>query len=266
MRTPAPGQSNWDVAGQALGSGVDTLHLLRERERQRGLETEDRELKKTAAETQITLQKEQIENAREGRKIGATKAQEDARRLDAEIKHWERADAADAVRASAEKTRANTAATGGRTAAQVQMIENLTAQKIAQGVDEVTAKAEATKEVMSTGKARSPGDRYLELIREKAKTWADNLDNLGKAPTADEIKAWRTEAEEEVRNMTRLDAVGKGEPVPETPTSGNIVRSGAGQDPAVLRTVNALRAQGVDPARIAAALQQKGLDPKLYGY
>jgi len=267
MRSPQMGQNGWDVAANALQTGVGTVQALRERDRKMKQEDEDRDLNRKNIENQIETRTSAANTAKEGtsndylriiNQDSQAKATHELniRELDEKIRANKANEANDRIRANAAKDNAGGA---GSTSADIQKINNLTAEKVANGMDPVKAKAEATREVMSTGKT-SPANMYTQAMQQEIELWQNSFDNLGKVPDPKTLGEMQARAKQRVMDALKMNegpkpVTAKGDsniyPTPEARINAQI---------------NQAKAKGATPEMIKKALMEEGVDPKAYGY
>lgn len=306
MQGPQNGQNNLSLAGSSLEAGVNTLQALRERDRLHQIEAEDRLLKRKDTESQISTRDRTTSVAE-----GSLRNQQDRTMLDYNEQMSKNADLAkqhqlalDKLNADlgieqgklAETTRHNKASEaidaqrarsydraagggGGSTAADTVKINNLRDSYIAQGLDPTEAAARATREVMTTGKARDPSALFNDAMKVELSKWQANFDNLGKEPDPKTWQAMRDSAMAQTKAMLQLQGT-----APSTERGGPIQRPTAATppiasapaavpagpsvpsvDPQTQEKVKLLRARGVPDDKIRAALQSEGKDSKAYG-
>lgn len=289
MRSQQPGENAGDVIGQALGSGVATIDMLRQRdkaqsdaeaERRRKAELDTRQ--ETREDKQTALQGETVQiardrEAREGLEHkDSVKAAEDAL---AEAKRqgvskdklaWFEAQT-ERMRAEA-YSKAGGAGGGGRTPQEIQKIENLTAEKIQNGEDPVAARAAATREVITTSRTGSLLDNVDSIVKERAEQYIFSEDARTKPMTMEMMNQWRREAIEQVRNdvaslkqgaTTPPPVVRPGQAVSGTPAiTPPVARTPP--DPEIAKHVKAALDRGIDPGQIRLRIQQMGGDPAAY--
>lgn len=315
MQGPKQGQNNLSLFGDSLESGVNTLQALRERDRLHQIEAQDRLLKQKDTESQISTRERGASVAERGADNQDQRTMLDYNELLSKneslrknhqlaldqlngtlehqqgtlgetIRHNKATEAIDASRAKSYSLAAGGGG-GGSTAADTVKIENLAADYVAQGMNSTEAKARATREVMSTGKARDPSAVFNDSMKVELAKWQSNFDNLGKEPDPATWQAMRQSAMESTKQMLNLQGT-----APSMERSGPIVRPQAGQQPGAAptqpaaaqpapatgsvapapavdaktqETVKLLRGRGTPDDKIRAALVKDGKDPKAYG-
>lgn len=289
MRTPQMGQNSFDTASEALGLGLNTLQSLREQERQKKLQAEDRATKE---------QQRQIENKRGDRQVAvqernATTAETNVkgdqevktkeldranRALDEAIRHNKSQEEIDRLRAVADNLRA-TAYYGNtqRTPAEIQKINRLKAfykQQDPNISDEIADKM--AMDYLSTAKGKSPRQLVIDAYQKKAQMWMEQQYDPAAQPTPEQQEQWKQQAINEVRFAEEA-----GQEV--TDTRGRITRPTApastatppaGAPPAQAATPNPITQRNIEVWKQAQAtsdqirqlIKNRGEDPKIYGY
>lgn len=274
MKGPAPGQNGWSLAGQALGTGVDTLQMMREKDRLQGIQEQERNLRTEDTRSQIRTRNTgaQNETARTGAYVdsvkdtsqqGSKRLELAAKELDETIRHNKAGEGNDAKRNAAYATAASGG--GSNPSADVVKIQNLTEQYKLRGLSDVDAKAKATREVMTTGKNTSAGAQLRELVQQKFNMWSSAADNMFKSPPPELQQQWIDSSKKEILSVTRQgDAMSDAANPPEGgPSAVGVLKPSV--DP-VMDQVVMLRTRGFPPEKIKELLVQDGHDPTKYGY
>lgn len=218
LRSPGYGQNSGDVIANALSQGVNTLSGLRQL---------DYEHKTQAQQRVDKQQQEAIQNRQGDQRIANDVRSTDAygrqvdnqadatrrtdtrenRRLDEDTRHNLADEDIARQRAKAENTRANAYKnSGNRVPAEIQKINNLTAQYLAEGMDEVSAKARATLVIDSTGTAKSPGEQARALYEAKLKNWSGDINNFGKSMTREQAQQMLDESINDVHSLQQFNS------------------------------------------------------------
>lgn len=225
MKSPQIGQNSFDVLGNALQGGITTLDTLRQRERTQKIEDEERK-RKAGIENRQTAAQETTAAAtakRADTEVSALEAQKgqwgkqydlDREKLQEAIRSNKATEEINRLKAQADATRARAYSEGraGRTPAEIQKINMLSAQYQAQGMDPVDADALAIQYLQETGKGKGPGDRVRAAVDARMKSYNSSLASLDKPIDADMIRQWTEEAiqldakTEQMLNQTNVPA------------------------------------------------------------
>lgn len=285
MQSPQVGQSGWDVASMALGTGVDTLRALREQDRLKKLQEEDRKIKES---------QRVIENTRSNRQVGvsernaeiygrAVDQQGDASlRSDANTdaalaettRHNKASEAIDAARAAADQTRASFYSTGGKDPADVTKIKLLARDYMAnKGMDETTAFAQATRDIELNSKTKDAGGLVQSMYETRVKAYMNSIEGLKTPPTKEMLAQMLNDSINDAIRVKKVADAEKGmvtPPIQQRPGEavGTIDRTGGGgeQKPATLAKIEAAKARGINPGAIREAIIAAGENPANYGY
>jgi len=234
LRSPGYGQGAGDVAADAITTGIGTLQGLRQQQRQvemqqqkRADEREDALARRRQAEQQIDINRQQVEGQIEAQRKADTRG---TRQLTETERSNRAREEIERIRAEADRTRANAyrAAGIGRTPQDIQKINMLAAQYMAEGMDETAAKAKAVMVVESTGRAKSPGEQARSLYEARLKAWQNDFQNFGKTLTAEQAKQMLEESMNDVMYLHQFNQTTTGMPGTPRPTqrSGPIQRPG----------------------------------------
>jgi hypothetical protein len=286
MKSPQVGQNGFDIAANALGTGVSTLQGLRESERQKLLQQQELDLKTRDVNSAIAGRTNSAENTTKNtqlnidttaRQLGQkdTELEREQATLDEMIRSHKAQEEIDRQKVKVDNLRASAYARysqgGGSTPADITKIENLTAQYVAGGMNEVEARAKATTEIQTTGKGKAPGDRYLTAAHNMTQAWLANPANIGKP--LDEA------TQRNISNAAKMfageaDALDAGRPMGVTPPAAtprtpaaNPQAPGAALAPTdVTAMVARFKKKGITPEQIRQSLKNAGLNPQDYGY
>lgn len=271
LRSPKMGETGWDVASNALQGGMVTLEGLRQRDYERVQAGKEQELKSRQVRVQERGADTQASTAETYRKAteAQTKQAQDAyelkkKELDEAIRSNQSREEIMRIQAEADMLRAKAYSGdgGGRTPAEIQKINMLTAQYVAQGMDEVQARARAIEYLTETGKAKSPQDRIRLGLESRIKAYNSSLAALDTPLTAEMMQQFLREEIEMEKTLSGLTA----------PASTNT--SGAGSvrsfdrpnvDPQLLAQVKAAVQAGKDVTAIRQRIVQLGHNPADYG-
>lgn len=292
MRSTRPGESGWDIASQSLGAGVSTLQMLREADRVKKLQEQDRLQRLRQQNTENNFKSRQVATGEQNAQVykAATEGQtasmvKDDARGDRALTETERSNRAreetDRLRAQADLKRANAYTSSARTPGDIQKINALAAQMMlpaeqgGRGLDEVNARAEATKLVELQRASKSPSEMVQERYKLKLQTYMNSFEGMKNPVTKEMNQKFIDDSFNEVHQAIELDsqARGTGKLVNETANAPMVAGRQPGgipatstQDPTTLRKVEQLESRGVPPQAIQQALIAEGKDPKAYGY
>lgn len=289
MKSPGYGQSGWDVASNALAHGAGTLQALREAERAKKIQDENRAIAESQRKIENTQKNRQLATGEanttlygEQVRSQASTARADDARADLALTETQRANKAQEeiarMRAQADLTRARAFSSGGgRTAADIVKIQNLAKQYMlppeqgGKGLDETNAMAEATKLIELQGKSKSPSEMVQEILKTQITSYSNSIEGMRSPPTPEMMKKWRDDAINQVIELNRLDAAQRGPvaPNPQYPgqPTGVVQRTpgGPAADPATSSKVEALKSRGIPLDQIKQALINEGKNPADYG-
>lgn len=303
MRSPGYGQNGWDVAANSLQTGMGTLQSLRERDRQRALEAEDRKIKEEQRGIENKRGDRQVSVQEKNAQTSATNVEGDAKNKDAQLKHAEKqleeairhnksSEEIAKLRALADNIRATTyAGGGGRTPAEIEKLNRLKAFYKKQNPE--LSDEEADKQAMdylSTSKGKSPRQLVIDAYTKKAQSWLEQQFDPTAQPTPEMRETWKKQAMEEVKFAEEAGAdvtatrgsISRGSPATGTPPAASpATRSGTpstapaaastagastAPDPFIQRQIEIWKTGGGTPDQIKLLIQKQGGDPAAYGY
>ncbi len=278
MRSPNYGESGWDVAANALTSGVGTLEKLNERDRQRKMQQE------AIARAQA---QQAVENARGDRQVAATEKnaatqeksvtgqiaanQASGMRLDTQLTETERHNRAEEENArnktanDAKRATAYAAGRAGKTAAEIEKINRLQKYYMdKEGLDEATADKKAI-DFVTTSNNKTQSQVAADLYKNKLTLWSQNFDNIGKAPSAKELKAMKEEAMMESGEFFRTENTTGPIKRPEIPGAAPTAATPQA-NPQTQQKIQKWLSMKATPEQIKIMIAAGSEDPKLYGY
>jgi hypothetical protein len=252
MRSPQVGQSGWDVGANAVAGGMSTLQQNRQLQVQNQLAQRKLGLEETEVGSKVEKNKADIETGRiTADTYAATGAQqvESGRKKDARedtatqlaVGLEPRKVAADEKKAEADLIRANAYTDAskigrGSTGQNVALVNQRAAalRKLNPGLSEEEATLQAQNDVLFTAKGGGNiASIATQLFKTNLEAWQNSFDNLGKAPTPQDLDRLKTDAMTQAKEFGKLN--GQGTPV--SATSGKIQRgapaSAPGGDPAI---------------------------------
>lgn len=242
MRSTKLGENPGDVISESLMSGVNTLDLLRQRDRSQQIEDSERSRKGGLEERGARVGERQAGAAEQVAATGAARAKTEAgdvasrweqarNELQEAIRHNKAQEEIDRLRARADALRAEAYGSfrKGMPGFQVKAMDAISAQLQQQGWDPVAADAMAAQRVQTTGKATNPADRVRSLFEERVKQYAGSLEALDHPMTSDMQRRWLQEAIELDKSLEGLTT-----PTPEVPPGPGpgAPQSGPGRAPA----------------------------------
>lgn len=275
MKSPQRGQSGWDVASNALSTGVSTLQGLREHDRQIALQTADRAKAESQRQTTNALEARKVGTGEQNAaiygqqvagQVGAEKAT--ASRGERQLTEAQRSNMSEEQikRYEAETKRLHeknlAAGTGGKTPADIQKINMLAAQYISQGMDDVAAHAKAVEDLSLAAKAKTPGEHARLLYQTKIQAYANSIEGMKHPIDANKAATLMDESIHEAMQFQQLDKSGRGAGIPTTATTGPIQRT----NPDTVKNIEAAKVRKLPPDQIRSAIAAGGEDPTLYGY
>lgn len=302
MRTPQLGQNGWDTAANALQAGMGTLEGLRERDRKRNQENEDRRIRE---------EQRGIENKRGDRQVDISQQNADTNKQNVEgdqkhksqelmraeaalqeaIRHNKSQEEIDRLKAAADHLRATAYfGSAGRTPAEIEKINRMKAYaKDKLGMDDLDADKYAM-DYVSTAKGKSPRQLVMDAYQKKAQQWLDQQYDPTAQPTPEMREAWKKQAMEEVRfaeeagkdvTETRGVIQRPPAPAPAAPGSPPAVRGAqppagpgaapaagalAQKSPATERSIERWKLANATPQQIKDLISAGGENPAIYGY
>jgi len=240
LRSPKMGEGTGDIAANALSAGASTLYGLREADRIRNMEAAKVSRETAATSVSERQRQEQIDTGKKQAGTQATAvrqsgdqaqkaAEQAARALDEAIRHNKSEEESARLRANAEKTRADAyAGAGGRpgqTPGDIQKVNILAEKFVMEGMDEVSAKARAVREIEN-----SKGKTKADTARDLLKAAYDNPFNFKKLETAEGRQQLLEDALTTAEQIHKTDVLPGGDPMaqPVTPTLPDATRTQAG--------------------------------------
>jgi hypothetical protein len=219
LRSPQYGQNSGDVIANALGTGVQTLQGLRNLDYQKGQATQARtdKLGQQSTENQQGQQRIDISRAQQGTYQQQVESQANATNMNAarenaqiseSARHNQVTEGIQSREADAAMVRAKAYGTqiAGKTPQDIQKINILAAQYMAEGMDETAARANAVMVVETAGKAKSPGEQARLLYEAKLKNWQGDIGNFGKSLTPQQAEQMLNESLSEVTKFSQFNA------------------------------------------------------------
>lgn len=286
MRSARYGENVGDVAANALTSGVNTLQSLRERDRQRALEAQDRAIREdqrakenTRGDRQVatgernaaTQEKSVTGNLELGQKAGARSD----KALEETIRSNKAQEEIGRTKAGAEATRAGAYATGrqGKTAAEIQKIDRLKAYYKQQ--DPSLSDEQADKmaiDYVTTSQNKTQSQIAADLYKNELTTWAQNFDNIGKTPSVADLREMKRRSMETAAEFFKQEnSTIKRPDAPGVPTMGGPPQAAPGAapmppSPLTQRNIEIWKKANATPGQIRDLIIKRGEDPKIYGY
>lgn len=287
MKTPGYGQGRWDVAGNALSTGANTLYTLREQQRQQAEAAKQREfdnrLKTGEAErqgrtagayveatgAQTAEAKQRTEQAKDtfdynkGRRDTVAELADALSGAETDLRRGQ------ANKANAEAGYLRAGKPGGRggggvrTPQDIQKIEMMSLKYQADGLSKIDADDKAVRTLELQNSAKTPGEMARALYADRLRAWSDDINNLGKPLDPAIMRSMLQDSIDIALELNKLDVASQGS-VPGAQTS--LPGGGILLDPTVQRKIEALKAKNTPPQAIREGLIGSGVDPKLYGY
>jgi len=217
MRSRGMGENALDVVGESLQSGVQTLDMLRQRDRSSRIEDEERARKSGLEERGVKVEERGaavgergVATAEERTKLEAgdikSRWEQANSELQEAIRHNKATEVIDALRAKADNIRAQSYSNYRQNMPgfQVKAMDAISLELRQRGYDEVTADALAAQRVQETGKTQAPGDRVRALVEERATQYGKSIEALEKPVTAELYRQWMQEAIQLDRDLERI--------------------------------------------------------------
>lgn len=231
MRSPQMGQNGFDVASQALTTGVTTLDMLRQRDRTQAIEDEERArkagLEERGAQVAERGASSQERNAATAEQEVKQRAEDSMSRwrqaqneLEEAIRHNKASEEIDRLRANADSLRASAYMSyrKDRPAAEVVKLNALSAKYQQDGIDPITADAMATERLLA-GKSKAPGDRVRAAVDARIKAYSGSLESFDKPLSNEMIQQWLQEELEREKYFQSLETPGAQQGAPRAAPS-----------------------------------------------
>lgn len=284
LKSPQVGQNGFDVAANALGTGVATLQGLRDKQKQEAIQAEDRsftremETKKVQNQTAgVEIQQEMLGETKRGNKV--EEAQRD-KQLNTAYQQYLETVRSNKAQEAIEMAKARYESEWrkiygqGTVPADIQKVEILAAEyrRANPNLSEVEARAQALKEVQTTGKEPPFAKNFTTIFSSQMQAWMMNPENIGKEPSPEQVQGMiaraRAAAQAAESGNTSMATPPpatapnpQGVPAPAAPPTPG----GGPQDAQVRVWVNRQKAAGVNPQIMRDVLIGKGLNPADYG-
>jgi len=270
MRSPGYGQSGWDVASNALSSGVDTLRTLREQQRQQQLQQQDRTNKNAQQtfENQIAVGnagRQQKQTEAYGRQVDlqGSEMQSNADYKKGMLGVEQEKNRIAMINAESNKTKAGkyTGGGGGAGSTELTKINMLADQYQAEDptLDDTAAHAKAIMVLKAKDTAKSPSEQARNIYLERIKAYQNSIEGMKNPLTPQMAQQMLSDSINDVKKLRSLEG-----PQPNAPgmgSSGTIERI----DPDIKALVDNARAKGTPDAQIKSMLTQYGKTPSVYG-
>ena len=262
MRTPQNGESWTDIASNALGSGVSTLDMLRQRDKAQKEadanttfehDIKSRQTKTGEDQVGVSRTNAATQQAQVGEQVKSGDFQRAQYPVEADLA--ERRVAADEKRATADLERAQSYAKvrANHTPADIQKINIRSAELQRLGMDPVQADNAALEYLQETGKAKSPADAIRFGIGQRMTAYNNTMEGFQHPPTPEMIADW---AQQELALQSQINNAMK-EPNPfEAPKLDSAK---------VKEYIARQKALGASDDKIAEVLIGKGVHPSEYG-
>lgn len=255
LKSPGFGQNVGDVLGSSIAQGMGTFVQGRQMDSQTALAQAEQTRKQKETDTGAAVAQQNastyatgvqqqgaaaqanIEQGKTQTAIAQAKANLEAELSPREVKVKERNAASAETSAQADLIRSkayaqNLPTTGKSTGQNVQLVNQRKAALMAinPGMTDDEATLQAQNDIlMSKQSGGNPATIAKGLFDTQAKLWQNNLDNLGKAPTPQDIQSWTDTAKKTALEWAKMNRQG----TPTTGTSGTINRTGTEPSPAL---------------------------------